>query len=118
MTVIYHICRRAEWEAARNTGAYLGSSQDKADGFIHFSDAAQVRASAAKHRAGQDGLVLLAVDADRLGAALKWEPSRGGVLFPHLYGPLPIDAVVAAYDLLLGADGLHDFPDAVARTPS
>ncbi len=111
MTVIYHICRREEWEAAARAGRYLGSSQDKADGFIHFSGAAQVKASAAKHRAGQSGLVLLAVDAERLGAALKWEPSRGGALFPHLYGALAVEAVLAVRDLPLGADGAHLFPE-------
>ena len=110
MTVIYHICRREEWEAAKRAGAYHGSSQDKADGFIHFSGAAQVKASAAKHRAGQTGLVLLAVDADRLGPALKWEASRGGALFPHLYGALPAAAVLSVHDLPLGADGVHVFP--------
>ena len=110
MTTIYHICRREEWEAARRAGRYLGSSQDKADGFIHFSGAAQVKASAARHRAGQTGLVLLAVDAEHLGAALKWEPSRGGALFPHLYGALPVDAVLATHDLPLSADGTHVFP--------
>jgi uncharacterized protein (DUF952 family) len=110
MSVIYHICRREEWEAARAAGRYLGSSQDKADGFIHFSSAAQVKASAAKHRAGQTGLVLLAVDEARLGRALKWEPSRGGAPFPHLYGPLPAEAVVGVHDLPLGADGAHVFP--------
>ncbi|MFO0989732.1 MAG: DUF952 domain-containing protein [Alphaproteobacteria bacterium] len=110
MGTIYHICRREEWEAARAAGRYPGSSQDKADGFIHFSSGDQVKASAAKHRARQTGLVLLAVDEARLGPALKWEPSRGGALFPHLYGPLPVDAVVAVRDLPLGADGLHVFP--------
>ena len=110
MGTIYHICRREEWEAARVSGRYPGSSQDKADGFIHFSGADQVKASAARHRAGQTGLVLLAVDESRLGPALKWEPSRGGALFPHLYGPLPVEAVIAAHDLPLGADGLHVFP--------
>ena len=110
MATIYHICRREEWEAARASGRYLGSSQDKADGFIHLSGADQVQASAARHRAGQAGLVLLAVDAARLGSALKWEKSRGGALFPHLYGPLPVEAVSAAHDLPLGADGLHAFP--------
>ena len=107
---IYHICRRAEWDAARAAGAYKGSSQDAADGFIHFSTAQQVRASAAKHRAGQTGLVLLAVDPAALGDALRWEPARGGDLFPHLYGALPLDAVVAVHDLPLGADGHHVFP--------
>ncbi len=110
MGTIYHICRREEWEAACAAGCYLGSSQDKADGFIHFSSPDQVKTSAAKHRAGQAGLVLLAVDVARLGAALKWEPSRGGALFPHLYGPLPVAAVTTVHDLPLGADGLHSFP--------
>ena len=107
---IYHMCRREEWEAAQAAGSYPGSSQDRADGFIHFSTAAQVVESAAKHRAGQDGLVLLAVDSARLGDALKWEPSRGGQLFPHLYGALPLDAVLRAEDLPLGQDGRHVFP--------
>ena len=110
MGLIYHICRREEWEAAKRAGRYVGSSQDKADGFIHFSDASQVKASAAKHRAGQTGLVLIAVEPERLGPALKREPSRGGALFPHLYGPLPLDAVVSVHDLPLGADGAHVFP--------
>lgn len=107
---IYHICRADEWRAAQASGSYPGSSQDKADGFIHFSGRDQVKESAAKHRAGQSGLVLLAVDPDRLGPALKWEPSRGGQLFPHLYGPLPTAAVVSAHELPLGPDGLHVFP--------
>ena len=87
--VLYHMCTRAEWQAAEAVGVYEGSSQDAADGFIHFSTRDQIAVSAAKHRAGQDGLVLLSVDAraleDALGDALKWEPSRGGALFPHLY---------------------------------
>ena len=107
---IYHMCRQDEWQAAKAAGRYGGSSQDKADGFIHFSTATQVVGSAARHRAGQDGLVLLRVDPAALGAALKWEPSRGGQLFPHLYGALPVAAVIAAYDLPLGADGRHLFP--------
>ncbi|MDD9877744.1 MAG: DUF952 domain-containing protein [Magnetovibrio sp.] len=111
--VIYHMCRAEEWRAAAASGSYPGSSQDQADGFIHFSSAAQVRASAAKHRAGQDGLVLLSVDATALGAALKWEPSRGGQLFPHLYGALAAAAVIRADPLPLGADGDHVFPDHV-----
>jgi len=110
MAFIYHMCRREEWEAAKRAGRYAGSSQDAADGFIHFSTAAQVKESAAKHRAGQSGLVLLAVDAGRLGSALKWEASRGGALFPHLYGALPVAAVIAVHDLPLGADGAHRFP--------
>jgi len=107
---IFHMCRRDEWDAAQGVGAYAGSSQDVADGFIHFSTARQVRVSAAKHRAGQEGLVLLSVDGAALGAALRWEKSRGGDLFPHLYGPLPLEAVVRVDDLPLNADGMHAFP--------
>lgn len=112
--LIFHVCRRDEWERARANGAYAGSSEDAADGFIHFSTAGQVRASAAKHRAGQRDLVLLSVDAAGLGADLAWEPARGGRLFPHFYGPLPIDAVVRVDALPLGADGRHLFPSHVA----
>jgi uncharacterized protein (DUF952 family) len=108
--MIYHICRREEWAAAESAGRYGGSSQDRVDGFIHFSGVDQVEASAARHRAGQDGLVLLTVEAAALGDALKWEPSRGGALFPHLYGPLPVAAVRRVDDLPLGPDGRHRFP--------
>ena len=109
--LIYHICRREEWVAAEQTGSYAGSSQDVADGFIHFSTAGQVRSSAAKHRAGQTGLVLLSVDSESLCDALKWEPARDGQLFPHLYGTLPVSAVRRTDPLELDADGLHRFPD-------
>jgi len=108
--IIYHMCRAEEWQAAQTQGGYGGSSQDQADGFIHFSTGTQVRESAARHRAGQSGVLLLAVEAEALGEALRWEPSRGGQLFPHLYGTLPLTAVRAVYDLPLGADGLHQFP--------
>lgn len=108
--LIYHMCRAAEWRAAESTGAYAGSSQDVADGFIHFSTAAQIVASAARHRAGQGDLVLLAVDPAPLGAALRWEKSRDGALFPHLYATLPCSAVRRVSPLPLGADGRHVFP--------
>jgi len=104
------MCARAGWQAAEAAGVYGGSPQDTADGFIHFSAADQVVVSAAKHRAGHDGLVLLSVDAEALGDALKWEASRDGALFPHLYGPLPLAAVVRVDDLALGPDGRHVFP--------
>jgi uncharacterized protein (DUF952 family) len=108
--LIFHMCRKDEWEDARSRGAYAGSSQDRADGFIHFSTAAQLPDSARKHRAGQPDIVLLAVDPARLGDALKWEPSRGGALFPHLYGELPVPAVRWTKDLPLGPDGIHILP--------
>jgi uncharacterized protein (DUF952 family) len=108
--LIYHICRLDEWQAAATSGSYPGSSQDRADGFIHFSTRDQIVESAARHRAGQDGLVLLAVDPVALGPTLKWEPSRRGDLFPHLYGALPSSAVIWVRPLPLGADGAHGFP--------
>ncbi len=111
-TTIYHVCHRTEWRNAKVSGQYRGSSQDKADGFIHFSGPAQVVESVAKHRAGQDGLVLVAVDPARLGDALKWEASRGGALFPHLYGPLEPEAVKWVADLPLDSvTGRHVFPE-------
>jgi uncharacterized protein (DUF952 family) len=108
--LIYHMCRAEEWAAAQRRGAYAGSTQDAADGFIHFSTAAQIVASAAKHRAGQDGLVLLTVAASALGAELRWEAAREGQLFPHLYGALTCDRVRRVDPLPLGADGRHVFP--------
>lgn len=84
------------------------------DGFIHFSSAEQVAETAARHYAGQSDLVLIWVDAEALGAALRWEPSRGGALFPHLYGALPVAAVTRVEPLSLGPDGKHVFPEALA----
>lgn len=110
MTMIYHMCRADEWAAAIKTGTYRGSSQDLADGFIHFSTAAQIVESARRHRAGQDGLLLVAVEAERLGERLKWEKSRGGDLFPHLHGPLDPAESASAKPLPLGPDGAHVFP--------
>ena len=95
---------------AERAGTFRGSAVDLRDGFIHFSSAAQVAETAAKHFAGQHDLVLLSVDAARLGAALKWEPSRGGALFPHLYGDLDPAAVTKVDALPLGPDGRHKFP--------
>ena len=109
--LIYHICRRDEWDAALLTGSYNGSSQDEQDGFIHFSTALQLRASAAKHRSGQKGLVLLSVDPDILGNSIRWEPSRGGQLFPHLYGGLEVSDVIRAESLELNDFDEHIFPD-------
>ncbi|MGY8992873.1 MAG: DUF952 domain-containing protein [Rhodospirillales bacterium] len=113
--LIYHMCQREEWRCAKVVNIYSGSSQDRADGFIHFSTAEQVAASADKHRAGQVGLVLLTVDVNRLGNAVEWELAREGQLFPHLYGPLPVYAVVNVSDLLLGPDCRHVFPAGFRR---
>ena len=90
MSLIYKILPRAEWDAAVAAGRFLGSGIDLADGYIHFSDAGQKDETLRLHFAGKTGLVLVAVEAEALGEALKWEPSRGGSLFPHLYGPLPV----------------------------
>lgn len=108
--LIYNLCRKPDWDAAVTVGEYRGSADDRRDGFIHFSTAAQVRESAAKHRAGVPDLLLLAVDPAALGAALKWEPARGGTLFPHLYAALPVAAVESVRALPLGRDGRHAFP--------
>ena len=109
--IIYHMCRAEEWAAAVESGAYRGSSQDLADGFIHFSTGAQIVESARRHRAGQDGLLLVAVEVARLGDRLKWEASRNGDLFPHLYGALDPAESASVRPLPLGADGLHVFPE-------
>jgi len=110
MTLIYKICPRALWQAAERDGVFRGAPVDRADGYIHFSTAAQVRETAARHFAGQADLVLVAVEAQALGPALKWEPSRGGALFPHLYAELPLRYVRAVEPLGLGSDGVHQFP--------
>ena len=109
--IIYHMCRADEWAEAVVAGAYHGSSQDRADGFIHFSTATQIVESARRHRAGQDGLLLVAVDAARLRDRLRWENSRSGDLFPHLYGALDPAESASVRPLPLGRDGNHKFPD-------
>ena len=111
MKTIYKIVPESLWAEATKIGAFNGSPADVADGFIHFSTAAQVRETAAKHFAGQQGLLLVAIDVDRLPDRLKWEPSRGGALFPHLYGPLPVDAAIWIEPLPIGADGQHIWPE-------
>jgi uncharacterized protein (DUF952 family) len=110
MLVIYKICPASLWHEAERLGRFAGSPVDRKDGFIHFSTAAQVAETAARHFAGERDLVLLRLDAARLGAALTWEPSRGGALFPHLYGELDLEAVRKVEPLPLGPDGRHVFP--------
>ena len=112
--VIYKICPRDAWRAAEAAGRYLGSADDARDGFLHVSTAEQLPGTAAKHFAGQRDLLLVAVDAARLGAALKWEPSRGGALFPHLYAALELGAVLSVVPLALGSDGRHRIDEALA----
>jgi len=110
MSLIYKICPRALWRDAERDGVFRGAPVDRADGYIHFSTADQVAETAARHFAGEQDLVLVAVDAAALGPALKWEPSRGGALFPHLYDELQLEAVRWARPLPLGPDGHHRFP--------
>jgi uncharacterized protein (DUF952 family) len=110
LSLIYKILSRSEWQAAQAAGRFEGSAVDLRDGFIHFSTAAQVAETAARHFAGQDDLLIVAVEAGSLGDDLRYEPSRGGDLFPHLYGALPLTAVRSVDALPLGADGRHVFP--------
>jgi len=102
---VYKILAGADWEAAKAAGRFEGAAIDRRDGFIHLSTAAQAQETARLHFAGQAGLVVLHIDAERLGAALRWEPSRGGQLFPHLYGPLESALVEAVTPAPLDADG-------------
>lgn len=108
---IYKIAPRALWEVAERQGVFEGAPVDRADGYIHFSTAAQAEETAARHFAGQDDLLLVAVDTAALRENLRYEPSRGGALFPHLYGALPMDAVRWVKPLPLGEDGRHRFPE-------
>jgi uncharacterized protein (DUF952 family) len=111
VATIYKICEQDEWRVAESDGAFRGSSVDGRDGFIHFSTAAQVGETAAKHFVKQSGLMLVAVDSDALGPALKWERSRGNDLFPHLYAALPLTAVRWARPLPDEIDGRRIFPE-------
>jgi uncharacterized protein (DUF952 family) len=111
--MIYKICSASAWREAERQGVYRGSADDLRDGFIHFSLPSQVAETAKKHFFGQTGLFLIAVDADALGEALRWEPSRNGELFPHLYGELDLGAVTAILDLRARSDGTHDIPELI-----
>ena len=108
---IYKILPRAEWTAAVAVGRFEGSAVDRQDGYIHFSTAAQAGETARRYFAGMTDLVVLEVEGDDLGAALKWEPSRGGDLFPHLYASLDAAQVRAVHEAPLGENG-------APRTPS
>ena len=105
--IVYKIVATEEWAEAEAAGAFTGASVDRADGFIHFSTAKQAPETAAKWFAGRGDLTLAAVNTEALGDDLRWEPSRGGALFPHLYAALPMSAVVWSRPLPLGSDGGH-----------
>ena len=110
---IYTLVRAADWQRAAAAGAYAGSMDDARDGFLHFSTASQLRATAAKHRAGVQDLIMVEADVAALGDALRWEPASGSArpgLFPHLYATLPLAAVTRAVPVPLGPDGRHAFP--------
>jgi len=114
MDLIFKIATTQQWREAERQGTFFGAPIDIADGFIHFSTAAQVAETAAKHFAAQSDLVLVAIDAAKLGQDLRYEVSRGNALFPHLYAPLPLTSVIWVKPLPLGADGRHVFPDLAA----
>ncbi|MET0384372.1 MAG: DUF952 domain-containing protein [Polyangiales bacterium] len=113
MTTVYRVLPRDSWEAARVSGAFHGSSHDLRDGFIHFSTAEQLPGTLRSHYAREPDLVLLYVELEAISeaSAWRWEPSRGGALFPHLYAPLPAAAVRRVEPLPLGPDGIHQLPE-------
>jgi uncharacterized protein (DUF952 family) len=112
--VIYKIVTRDQWLEAEKAGVFKGAPIDLADGYIHFSTAEQVADTAAKHFSGQGDLLLVAVEAAAFGNSLIYEPSRGGELFPHLYGELPLASVHSVETLSLDDDGNHQFPSFIA----
>ncbi|HYC74350.1 DUF952 domain-containing protein [Brevundimonas sp.] len=114
---IYKLVDRSEWEAARAAGAYHGSAVDRADGYIHLSSGAQLAETARRHYAGRRGLVLVEVAVTALGEALRWEPSRGGDLFPHVYGPLLLSAARSERALSVRDDGTPVFEDGAVGWP-
>jgi len=111
---LYKICPEAALKEARQNGRFDGSADDARDGFIHLSAGHQVTGTLAKYFAGQRDLVLLAIDPDRLGERLRWETSRGGELFPHLYGPLDLAHVISVEPLAVQEDGSHRLPEGIA----
>jgi uncharacterized protein (DUF952 family) len=113
LAVIYKIAPATLWREAEQAGRFDGSPVDLQDGFIHFSDASQVEETAARYFAGVADLVLAAVSVEKLSGQLRWEASRGGALFPHLYAPLDLAAVLWVKPLPLGPDGRHVFPDGI-----
>ncbi|MGH6864750.1 MAG: DUF952 domain-containing protein [Methyloceanibacter sp.] len=111
--LVYKILSEATFATAQAEGGFTGSANDLRDGFIHLSAGHQVEGTLAAHFVGMEGLLLLALDAERLGSSLKWEASRGGALFPHLYAPLDLDAIISVAPLKLGPDGRHLLPEEI-----
>jgi uncharacterized protein (DUF952 family) len=103
---VYKIAKTADWRQASSSGSFVGSADDKRDGFIHLSAEHQLRGTLEKHFRGESDLVLIAIEAETLGSSLKWEVSRGGDLFPHLYGEIPIAETLWQRVLNLGTDGV------------
>lgn len=112
--LVYKVLRRQEWTAAQKTGAFTGSPADARDGFVHLSAAHQVRGVCERHFAGENDLLLLTIEADRLGPALKWETSHKGEAYPHLYGTLPLALVGSVAEIRPGNDGRLKFPPEIA----
>ena len=112
-TIVYKILDAADWRSAAASGSYTGSADDARDGFVHLSTAGQLAGTAAKWFRGRADLVLVALDVGRLGAALRWEPSRGGALFPHLYGALDVAAAISVQPMTLDAEGIPVVPPEV-----
>jgi uncharacterized protein (DUF952 family) len=115
MDLIYKIMPALLWHQAQDNGVFAGTPADIADGFIHFSLSSQLEVTASKWFNGQEDLMLIAADSAKLGEKLRFEPSRGGALFPHLYGSLPLDCVMWAKPLPIRPDGRHDFAGLLER---
>lgn len=114
MTIVFKLLTAAEWNAAEGAGHFAGSEIDRADGYIHLSTGEQLAETASRHFRGVRDLKVVAVDIERLPSGLIWEPSRGGDLFPHLYAPLPLEAVLWAREVALDNDGLPLIGDVIA----
>ena len=108
---IYKVCSQSHWDSAKGAGVFKGVAIDLSDGYIHFSSAEQLAETLDKHFSGQTDLVLLTVNADAISENLKWEPSRGGALFPHLYTDLPLEAIVAEQNLTTDVQGKFILPE-------
>jgi uncharacterized protein (DUF952 family) len=116
--IAYKLVDGREWQAARTEGVYRGSVLDRADGFIHLSTAEQLSGTATRHYAGRSDLRLVAVDLAALGDSVRWEPSRGGDLFPHIHGDLPLSAAGPVRGLSIDEAGLPRFADGATTWPT